>query len=232
MANIDNPHGLAPCGRGMSGGELTLQKLSKLVGTAGAIFIFDPVARDADGSISKTITPGTTPLAGVALNHGPTLVASDHLVIVSPDAVFEAQDNGETDGFAAVDMGLNCNLENNAGNALSKLSGTELDESTALETATLDVHMIQLYRSIDNAYGSNARVEVIINNHRMNPNRVGVLGATTGAGASERAKQRAERAKQKAERAERAERPHAEHPHAEEPHAEEPHAERVQNRRK
>ena len=95
-------------------------------------------------------------------------------MIVSPDCLYEAQDNADTDGFAAADLGLNVNLELNAGSSTTKISGHELDESTVDVTASLDVHMIELFNVPDNAHGSHARIVVMFNKHRMNPVAVGV----------------------------------------------------------
>jgi hypothetical protein len=54
------------------------------------------------------------------------------------------------------------------------LSGHELDESTWDVTATLDVKLLKLLNVPGNAFGPNARVEVMFNKHRMAPASVGV----------------------------------------------------------
>lgn len=167
MPNVDNPHGLGPLGRTMAGGLPTIESFIKAASYGTALFIGDAVARAADGSIDKAITPGTTNYSGVNLNYGAASTLTDHLVITSPDALFECQDNNDTDGFVAADMGLNCNLELNAGNALTQLSGHELDESTANTTNTLDVKLLRLFGSPDNAYGAYGRYEIVFNKHRM-----------------------------------------------------------------
>jgi len=167
MPNVDNPHGLNLLGRTLAGGLPTIESFNKAVGYGTAIFIGDAVARAADGSIDKAITPGTTNYSGVALNHGAASTATAHLVVTSPDSLFECQDNNDTDGFAAVDMGLNVNLELNAGSASTQLSGHELDESTAAGTATLDVKLLRLFGNPNNDYGAFGRYEIVFNKHRM-----------------------------------------------------------------
>jgi hypothetical protein len=141
MPNNDNPHGLNPLGRTLAGGFPNLESFTKAASFGTALFIGDAVARAADGTINTTITPGTTNYSGVNLSWGAASTLTDHLVMTSPDALFEAQDNNDTDGFVAADMGLNVNLELNAGNALTKISGHELDESTAQTTNTLDMKL-------------------------------------------------------------------------------------------
>lgn len=174
MANRDNPHGLHSLGRTLAGGMPYVEQLLKAVGYGTAIFIGDAVNRVADGSIEASATPGTTNYSGVALNHGAASTATDHLVITSADALYEAQDNAATDGIAAADLGLNANLQLNAGSATTQLSGHEINETGADVTDTLDVHLLRLYAAPDNAHGAWARIEIVFNKHRMNPSRVGV----------------------------------------------------------
>ena len=176
MANTDNPHGFFPCGH-MFGVQEEVEPLSKVVGYGTAIFKYDVVHRVGDGSIEAAgtnFTPGTTAMSGVALNHGAASTATSHFVVVDPFCVFEAQDNNDTDGIAAADLGLNINLEANAGDANSKVSGHELDESTANTTSTLDLHLRRLFPISGNAHGSFARIEVISNRHRQHSLIAGV----------------------------------------------------------
>lgn len=173
MSNPDNPHGLTFIGMDGPGVPLT-QKFAKVVGYGTALYPGDPVSRVADGSVEKQTTPGTTRITGVNNNWGAASTATNQYVYVSPGALYEAQDNNDTDGIAAIDLGLNVNLENNAGSATKLTSGTELDESTAAVTATLDVHMMELLASPDNAHGSFARIIVRINTHRYATDSVGV----------------------------------------------------------
>jgi len=175
MANRDNPHGLAPLMRTLAGGVPSVREYTKDASAGTAIFIHDVVNREADGNIVAGGTPNTTTFQGVALNYGAASTLSKHLVMDSPNALFEAQDNADSDGFAAADMGLMCDLEFNAGNAYSLISGHEIDESAAADTTTdLDVKLLRLLDVPDNAYGSHCRVEVVLNQHRLNPAVAGV----------------------------------------------------------
>lgn len=174
MANVDNPHGLRPVGRNMDGGFPRIQQFSKASGYGTALFIFDAVFRVADGTIDKSGTPGTTAYSGVNLNYGAASTATDHLVLVSPGTLFEAQDNNDTDGLAAADEGLNINIELNAGSATTQISGHELDESTVNTSNALDLHVIQKLDVPDNAYGAYCRMVVMFNKHRYAPGVAGV----------------------------------------------------------
>jgi hypothetical protein len=172
MPNIDNPHGLHCLGRTLSGGQLRFQSFDKAVGYATRIFPGDAVNRVADGTIEVSATPGTTNYSGVALNGGAASTLTSHLVCVSPDALYEAQDEGT--GVAAADLGLLANLVLNAGVAATNKSGHEINGATKAVTATLDVALLELLPEVGNEYGANARVVVKFNKHRMNPGVAGV----------------------------------------------------------
>lgn len=164
MANRDNPHGLAPLMRNLSGGTPSIGYYGKDA-SATAIFINDAVMMDNDGYINAQGTPGSMYILGVSMNYGATLTATEHVVMDDPGALFEAQDNADTDGFAVTDMGLEANLELNAGSATTFISGHELDESSAHATNILDVKILKLLDCPDNAYGANGRYEIMVNKH-------------------------------------------------------------------
>lgn len=172
MANVDNPHGLRPIMRTISGGPVHVAQFSKLSSYGTALFINDVVARVASGDIQVSTTALNH--SGVNLNYGAASTATDHLVIISVGAMFEAQDNNDSVGLVYADMGLNCEIEFNAGSATTGISGHELDESTAAVGNTLDVHLLQKLDTPDNAYGSFCRVEVIFNTHRMGHGNAGI----------------------------------------------------------
>jgi hypothetical protein len=158
----------------LEGGHPLIEKFTKLVGYGTAIFPGDAVNQVASGDLEVSATPGTTLYSGVALDYGAASKATEHLVIVSPGAYFVAQDNNDTDGFAAAERGLNANLELNAGSASKQISGHETDESTYNTTATLDVHLYDKLNVPDNAYGAYCRIVLTFNKHRRNPAVAGV----------------------------------------------------------
>lgn len=172
MANVDNPHGLSPLMRTLSGGPVVIETFSKLVGYGTAIFRNDVVIRVASGDI-QACTASDVP-SGVSLNYSAASTAADHMVVISPQALYEAQDNNDTDGIAFADLGFNADLEFNAGSATTQISGHEIDESTAGTGATLYVHLLKLLAVPDNAYGSYARIEIVFNKHRMATATAGV----------------------------------------------------------
>lgn len=174
MANVDNPHGFAPLMRNLDGGHSSVLPMQKDASGGTAIFRNDIVTKENDGNIAPGGTPGTTNYFGVAINHGAASTLTDHTVVISPNAMFEGQDNADTDGLALTDTNLRANAEFNAGNASTKYSGHEIDESTVATTSSLDLILLALYKAVDNAYGANARFVVVINKHLLDKGVTGV----------------------------------------------------------
>ncbi len=177
MANVNNPHGLRPTMRTLSGGFLSLFPFTKLVGYGTGIFQWDPVCRVTGGAIQALTTAGTTLFSGVALSYSPASTAAVISCIIAPDAVYEAQDSNVLAGIVAANIGQNANLVAGAGNALRpNLSGWTINDNTVATTNTLDVHLLNLVNTptSDNNYGPYARVEVMINRSRMANQVVGV----------------------------------------------------------
>jgi hypothetical protein len=182
MSNVNHPHGFRPLMRTLTGGFPSTNEYLKAVTLATAVFMWDVVQRVADGSIdvAGNGTPGTTNWTGVALNWGAALKATAHIVIDSPFAVFEAQDNDAVTGTLITDMGANANIVATAGDAVLKLSKHQIDQSTIAVTSTLDLHLLRKYTLPlgdafeSNDYGPNARIEVVFNKHRMGLATAGV----------------------------------------------------------
>jgi hypothetical protein len=174
MANVNNPHGLRSLNIALSGGPLLVEEFDAPSTYATTIYQGDVLARAADASVAAGGTPGTTLITGVSLNYGVASTARRISAIITPDAIFEAQDKGASAGIAAADIGLNANLKYDAGSTTTKQSGHTIDDTTQQTTATLDVHLLKLLDVADNAAGQYARVEIVINKHRMNPGVAGV----------------------------------------------------------
>jgi hypothetical protein len=172
MSNINNPHGLLPLGLTLGGGAVFIEEFQKAVGYATALFRYDAVNRVSGGALEASATPGTTLYSGVTMDRGAASTATSHHVIVNPDALYEVQCG--VAGLAITDMGVNANLLLSAGNAVTGQSGHIINTAGIAVTATLDVHLLQLFNIQGNAYGPYARIEVMFNKHRMAPAAVGV----------------------------------------------------------
>lgn len=174
MSNNDHGLGLVPL-YASSGGPFLVRKLTKDAAQGTAIFRGDVVQREADSFIKPGGTPGTDTYDGVSLDYGAVSALTDHLVVVDPYCVFEAQDSGGGAGLVVADEGQNCNFVFSAGSALTKLSGHKLDGAgTHNTTNTLDAHLLGLINRQNNDPGAYAAFEILINKHRRAPATAGI----------------------------------------------------------
>ena len=170
MANVNNPHGLRPLGRTLSGGFPTIDTYQKAAADAQALYMFDAVTRLAGYvAAGAAITPGTTLYTGVTLSAGLASTLTDHIVVNSPDAMFEAQCS-DTSTLAL--MGYNANMTLSAPSVTvpTALGYTGISGhivGTLVVTAAKDMHVHRLFTASDNAYGANSRVEVSFNRHAL-----------------------------------------------------------------
>jgi len=89
------------------------------------------------------------------------------MVADDPTLIFETQTMGAT--LAAVDIGLNCEVDVTAGSTSSGASGMAADLSTKAATATLPLKLVGFPQRPDNNIGDAfTNVYVRINNHQFN----------------------------------------------------------------
>lgn len=185
MANPNIAHGLRWIRR-IGGGPEESRPFAKLAAYGTAIFIGDVVIQVAGDATQGPIlnawagaTPGTTAPSGVSLNYSPAstlaTVASEKLLVnIDYLSVFEAQDDGVGGGFVQTMEGQNANITQDAGSTTTGISGEQIGEASINTSASRDVHLYRLFPDVNNAYGPNARIEVIFNHHRMHPSTAGV----------------------------------------------------------
>ncbi len=170
MANVNNPHGLRPLMRTLAGGAPECESYTKEVGYGQAIYIWDPVTLLAGvlNGPASGITAGTTRYLGVSLGASVASTAATLLVMVSPDAMYEAQeDNSGASNLVAAKMGYNANLTTTAGDATLLRSKVQVSGTSINTTSTLDVNIARLLADPTNAYGAYGRVEIKFNTHLM-----------------------------------------------------------------
>ena len=170
MANRNNPRGFVLSTRGNSGGDVQVRHYWKASGAY--LYPGDVIARGADSFLTRTLTPGTTPLLGVVQRFSDTTKAEKVPVCDQTDAVYVAMADGS--GLVEADMGLNANVKKGTADATLKYSKDVIDSTTINTTNTLDLHLIRAVPRIDNAYGQYVMLQVVFNAHRMYPATVGV----------------------------------------------------------
>lgn len=174
MANVNNPYGLKPLMRTLEGGPPQTELWTKQATYAQAIYKWDPVTLLAGylNGPASGMTAGTTRIFGVSMNFAVLSVASNHLVMTSAHAVYDAQGDGSDAALmVAAKYGYNANLNytGTAGGGVTRdNSGVQITETTVAVTSSLDVRLINLVNDSINATGAYARMELYINKHLRN----------------------------------------------------------------
>lgn len=186
MANTDRPNGLTPV-RYLSGGTvITHNKYLIANGYTSAIYSGDPVkstgtsknmALAVAGNTMRGVFAGCeyTDSAGnrVQSKYWPaSTVSTDAICYVydDPNILFEVQADEDIE---AADIGATTDLVAGTGSALTGRSAYELDSSQIGSDAGVLIY--ELVDRVDNAYGTNAKVLVLINEHEL---RAGTFTAT------------------------------------------------------
>lgn len=170
MPNTNNPNGFTAIGRGITGGPVSTREYTKPASDSVAIFPGDALYAVTGGAV-KAGRDNAAPFVGVALDFGKASTATKHLVIASPDQLYECQCSG---AFVAANLGKNANIVATAGDVVRKRSKHEVDSATIATTGTLDVQLHALVEDPWNSFGANARVEVRFNRHFLNLGRTGI----------------------------------------------------------
>ena len=182
MANVDSPFGFVPS-RHMSGSPIRTNKYTITSGLAENIFNGDLVILTTDGVITPHTATETNNLgvfAGVSYTasdgsykfseYWPSGTTGTNIIAYvydDPYIVYKVQSDGSP---AQTDLGACADVVADAGSRTTGQSGFQLNSSMGSGTATCKI--IGLYESPENAFGANAVVEVLINEH--------ILKATAG----------------------------------------------------
>jgi hypothetical protein len=183
MANVDGPNGFTPV-RHLTGGLIRMEEMPIAKETAAAIFSGDVVmlittgfikvgtataAFDACGifagckfrnAAGKMIFSRYWPAAQATLNDEDAV----GYVYSDPQIVFQAQCEG-TGAFSA--NGELLDLEATAGSTSTGQSAMEINENA---TSIDQFRQLGLHKVVGNAWGVNARIEVVFHEHaRLNP---------------------------------------------------------------
>mgnify|MGYP003573195038 CR=1 FL=1 len=95
-------------------------------------------------------------------------------VVVDRDAIYEAQEDGDTTDMSATSPGLNVEVIVGTTPTGSGISGMQLDSSSAATTVGHDLKVISLVDRPDNAFGDYAKWLVQLNHSQLSDNKVGI----------------------------------------------------------
>lgn len=192
MANIDAPFGLRPLkyrsGAPYSGGFNRYAVASNNV----ALYINDPLVLTGEADVNGVpivtrATAGTgNPIVGTLVGFERNNNNLDKLYLLAnqggyvhvaddPGLIFEIQADG---ALTSASVGLNAVLiYTNAGSNFTGESGAELDTGTTTAPATTAAFQLKILRFkqiVDSEVGTNAVLEVLINNHQLNNGTAGI----------------------------------------------------------
>tara|TARA_R110000737_G_scaffold73895_1_gene102820 strand:- start:785 stop:1366 length:582 start_codon:yes stop_codon:yes gene_type:complete len=193
MANVDKAFGLRPIGNLSATGAQKQYGYEIADNQSGTIFQGDLVTV-FDGYVVKFAPATHTAAVGVfngcnytdpttgkptfknyypgSVNITSGVIAAD--VLDDPAQLFLIQADEDV---VQADIGKNADIIGTGGSTIYGVSSMELDSSTVANTAALNVKIVGLFNSPDNAFGTNAVVVVKINEHMYGSAGVAGQGA-------------------------------------------------------
>ncbi len=186
MANANKPFGLRPHSS-LNGGPYSGNVRMFFVPStyATAFYVGDPVTLGGtEGSLNADDLPMPTVIKGakdgvwcgvcvgivplpdsLSTMYHPASTAQYILVDTDPSTIFLIQ--GDTDTYAAADIGLNMSITVSSGSTTTGTSNAVADQSTAATTATLDFQLLGTAPFVDNDLtGGYPLLLVKLNNHQ------------------------------------------------------------------
>lgn len=175
MANTFAPFGFSQY-RGTGSAPTYEQVPRSITGTAGAMYVGDPVTTQSDGSIAQS-SPGTTQIAGIfvgceyvsaTLNRkvwspywpgsGSALANTTitGYIINDPNAQFICQSGNAGSPVTAGNVGNNINFAIGTGSTLNGLSGAYANQATVNTTSTLPFRIVGLHANPPGSNGTDA----------------------------------------------------------------------------
>lgn len=197
MANAIRPSGLWPV-KNLNGAPWNGQANVYYIAAAdtNAYAIGDPVVSsgngDSNGVPGITLAAATGAIRGVIVGIGTaeSLIANPHnldvtirpsgaqaiayyaLVVDDPNTIFSVQEPGTGTALTSAAIGFNVNLVVGTNNGY--ISGWTINNTGAATTSTLQMKLLGLARTQNNAFGNGATWLTLINNHELKAGTAGV----------------------------------------------------------
>lgn len=184
MANVDRPNGLRPI-RMLDGSPYNAQVMTFPVDASNgtAIFKGDLVVLEDDGNVAPSGAGGAVLGVCVGVSVDRDVAATEHpgylpastagnvLVEIGRNVVFEIQEDSAGGAMALTNIGSNGDVVAGAGSTTTGRSAYELDSSDVIakdaSAATAQLRVLGLNTRQDNEVGTNAKWDVIINEHQF-----------------------------------------------------------------
>jgi hypothetical protein len=143
-------------------------------GSADALGKYATVKQAAAGEAIRGIVIGFSDQPYVAFDadnlyraYRPADTAMYCLVVDDPDVIFEIQEDSDGGAMTATEVGLNTDVVVGTGDTSSGKSAMELDSSDHGTDTTGQCRLLGIVDREDNALGTNAKWEVLINEHEF-----------------------------------------------------------------
>jgi len=153
----------------------------KSAGSADATGKYASVARATVGADIRGVVIGVSDQPYIAVDqdnltrgYSPTLTAGYCLVVDDPDVIFEVQEDSVGNTIDADMVGLNVDVAIVNCNTDTGVSAVELDSSTTGAGSDVGCRILGLVNREDNALGTHAKWEVLINEHELKAAVAGV----------------------------------------------------------
>ncbi len=183
MANVDSRGGLVPLDSPF--GAVRTTRYTMTASSASNMFVGDAVVLASTGYIvHATLTASNAVLGAVvgieSAADGPIKyfvggTAGVHYVDVADDPaqrfVCQEDDGGTALTVAAIGAGVNL-LETHGGNTTTGRSGQEFDRSDIAQSQGMQLRLLGLVNTPDNAYGDNAKWIAKIDYHQLETTKV------------------------------------------------------------
>jgi len=194
MANADRPSGLTPIGT-LTGADWRgkLRRVAFASGDAVACFIGDRVkltgTSDATGKLPIVaqcaltdaaigvltgLEPDGSDEGSLSKIHRLASTARTAFVAMGGDILYSVQEDSVGNNVEITEVGLNAEIVVGTGSAITGISASELDSTSAAGTSTLAVRIHHLIDAPDNVLGTNARWAVTLNDYQHDRQQTGI----------------------------------------------------------
>lgn len=191
MANVDRPNGLRPI-RTLSGSpwSSSIEEFPVDSSNATAIFLGDLIKIEDDGNVAPSGAGGAVigVCVGVVVDRDvaateypgylPASTAGSVMVVTAKDCVYEVQEDSVGGAMVAANVNSNGDIAAGAGSTTTGRSAYELDSSDVIANdaaaATAQLRVIRLSTRPDNEIGTEAKWEVVINEHQRADSSIGL----------------------------------------------------------
>lgn len=192
MANVNRPTGAIPI-RNLDGSPFNGATEMFLFDQSNAVYVGDPVKSggtagaagvfvngvDCEGMPNADRAAAGNTLVGIVVGFLPLQTdlsvihkAADStkrigLVVTAPDVIFEMQEDSVGNDIAVTQVGNNFDMITWAAGTTAGISNVQIDSSDSTGTATAQFRLLRLVKRADNALGTYAKWEVLINEHEF-----------------------------------------------------------------